>query len=120
MIPAGLTAALANRKKYVEEQSLVAEGCGAGTGELRVTGSKFAGFTFVEKSETGFTGLVNQGATCYLNSLIQALFMLPEFRLALYHWQYDADLHGDEDLCIALQVSLLKMSFIRTTHLAYS
>src|SRR5690554_4669015 len=104
MIPTGLAAALANRKKYVEEQSLVAEGCGAGTGELRVSGSKFAGFTFVEKSSTGFTGLVNQGATCYLNSLVQALFMLPEFRLAVYNWEYDADLHGEEASCIALQV----------------
>lgn len=27
-----------------------------------------------------FCGLRNQGATCYLNSLIQTLFLTPEFR----------------------------------------
>ena len=28
----------------------------------------------------GFCGIFNQGATCYLNSLLQTLFMTPEFR----------------------------------------
>jgi len=31
-----------------------------------------------------FCGLVNQAMTCYLNSLLQTLFMTPEFRNALY------------------------------------
>ena len=32
-------------------------------------------------------GLSNQGGTCYLNSLIQTLFMTPEFREMLYAWR---------------------------------
>ena len=32
----------------------------------------------------GFMGLRNQGATCYLNSLLQACYMTPEFRGGLY------------------------------------
>lgn len=36
-----------------------------------------------------YIGLVNQAMTCYLNSLLQALFMTPEFRNALYNWEFD-------------------------------
>ena len=32
----------------------------------------------------GFVGLQNQGATCYLNSLIQVMYMTPELRDGLY------------------------------------
>ncbi|CAH0774521.1 unnamed protein product [Bemisia tabaci] len=38
---------------------------------------------------TGYVGLVNQAMTCYLNSLLQALYMTPEFRNALYSWEFD-------------------------------
>lgn len=41
-----------------------------------------------KKSSTGFAGLSNQGATCYMNSLIQGLFMTPEFRTAVYNWSF--------------------------------
>lgn len=37
----------------------------------------------------GYVGLVNQAMTCYLNSLLQALFMTPEFRNAMYKWEDD-------------------------------
>ena len=36
-----------------------------------------------EKSTCGYVGLKNLGATCYLNSLTQQLFMIPEFRAAV-------------------------------------
>ena len=44
---------------------------------------------FGQKSECGFVGLSNQGATCYLNSLLQCLYMTPEFRYTLFKWQYN-------------------------------
>ncbi|KFA48120.1 hypothetical protein S40293_09283 [Stachybotrys chartarum IBT 40293] len=36
------------------------------------------------KKETGFVGLKNQGATCYLNSLLQSLYFTNRFRKAIY------------------------------------
>lgn len=38
---------------------------------------------------TNYVGLVNQAMTCYLNSLVQALYMTPEFRNAIYNWEFD-------------------------------
>ncbi|XP_057671617.1 ubiquitin carboxyl-terminal hydrolase 47 [Diorhabda carinulata] len=38
---------------------------------------------------TNYVGLVNQAMTCYLNSLLQTLYMTPEFRNALYNWEFD-------------------------------
>ena len=45
-------------------------------------------FVFRNFSSIGYVGLVNQAMTCYLNSLLQTLFMTPEFRNALYRWEF--------------------------------
>ncbi|MDP2439816.1 MAG: hypothetical protein Q8P67_29045, partial [archaeon] len=53
-------------------------------------------------------GLFNQGATCYMNSLLQALFFSPEFRAKIYSWEYDPLIHGKRgDLVIPLQLQRL-------------
>jgi ubiquitin C-terminal hydrolase len=52
-------------------------------------------------------GLAAQGTTGYANSLFQTLYMTPEFRRALYEWEYNVDVHGEEDDCIPLQLQRL-------------
>ena len=54
-----------------------------------------------------YVGLSNQGATCYLNSLIQTLFMTPDFRRAVFKWKYDPVKDGEEEHCIPLQLQKL-------------
>lgn len=54
-----------------------------------------------------FAGLGNQGATCYMNSLLQGLFITPEFRRMLYRWQYDPMKNADKKDCIPYQLSKL-------------
>ena len=50
---------------------------------------------------------MGQGATCYMNSLLQSLYMTPEFRRALYSWNYDPEKDGKEEHCIPLQLQIL-------------
>lgn len=54
-----------------------------------------------------FVGLSNQGATCYLNGLLQTLFMTPEFRRAVYRWRYSTELHGKKESSIPYQLQCL-------------
>lgn len=56
---------------------------------------------------TGYRGLVNQAMTCYLNSLLQALFMTPEFRNALYKWEFDFHSNINESKSIPFQLQKL-------------
>uniref|UniRef100_T1J5G5 Ubiquitin carboxyl-terminal hydrolase 47 n=1 Tax=Strigamia maritima TaxID=126957 RepID=T1J5G5_STRMM len=78
------------------------------------------------KHDIGYVGLVNQAMTCYLNSLLQTLFMTPEFRNALYRWEFDGK-KEDEDKSIPfqlqklfLQLQISKRHAIETTELTRS
>jgi len=53
-------------------------------------------YTTPEKPDHGFAGLKNQGATCYLNSLLQTLYMTLELRQAIFQWEYDLELDGED------------------------
>ena len=50
-----------------------------------VTGVLWHNFTnYDSKDITGYVGLLNQGATCYMNSFVQSIFLTNEFRAAVY------------------------------------
>lgn len=62
-----------------------------------------------------------------MNSLLQTLFMTPEFRLKLYSFRYDRQVHGASANCIPYQLQLLfarlqqtHLSFVETTDLIQS
>ncbi len=63
--------------------------------------------SFHPKGAAGRVGLQNQGATCYLNSLLQTLYLDPSFRSILYSFRYDEKKDGDKALCIPFQLQLL-------------
>lgn len=109
MDPALLASALKARKRYVEGSAdAVVTAMGRNT-DLRSTSTVDGAATtdFTDKSITGYTGLMNQGATCYLNSLVQSLYMIPDFRAMLYSWPYSSSEHGQEELCLARQLQKL-------------
>ncbi|GMF42516.1 unnamed protein product [Phytophthora fragariaefolia] len=59
-------------------------------------GSSHASSAGYSRARKAFTGLSNQGATCYMNSLLQSMFMTPEFRQGLYRWTCHRAAKGDE------------------------
>lgn len=71
-------------------------------------------FRNTSKEDTGYVGLQNQGATCYMNSLLQSLYHIPSFRRIVYN----IPLSGTEDIntCFPLCMQRLfaKMQFSDT------
>ncbi|KAJ3051463.1 hypothetical protein HK097_007526 [Rhizophlyctis rosea] len=62
------------------------------------------------KKETGFVGLKNQGATCYMNSLLQSLYFTTYFRKATYQIPTDTD-EPQKSVPLALQRVFYNLQF---------
>ena len=58
------------------------------------------------KKETGFVGLKNQGATCYMNSLLQFLYNINYFRQAVYHMPT-----AEEDIAKSIPLALQSLFY---------
>jgi len=71
---------------------------------VELTVEKDERWAYDSRAATGHVGLKNQGATCYMNSLLQYLFHLPFFRKASGLLEAS---HGSQD---STSVSLLLVS----------
>ena len=54
-----------------------------------------------------FVGLSTQGATCYMNRLLQTLFMTPDLRHRLYAWTFEETEQAKKEDSIPYQLQLL-------------
>jgi len=66
------------------------------------------------RKEFGFVGLKNQGATCYMNSLLQALYHVPYFRKAVYQLPTDNEV-PTKSIQLALQRIFYRLQFGATS-----
>ncbi|XP_038690436.1 ubiquitin carboxyl-terminal hydrolase 12-like isoform X4 [Tripterygium wilfordii] len=67
------------------------------------------------KKETGYVGLKNQGATCYMNSLLQTLYHIPYFRKAVYHMPTTENDNPSGSIPLALQSLFYKLQYTDTS-----
>ncbi|KAL0719716.1 hypothetical protein Bca4012_069040 [Brassica carinata] len=68
-------------------------------------------WSYDSKKETGFVGLKNQGATCYMNSLLQTLYHIPYFRKAVYHMPTTETDAPTASIPLALQSLFYKLQY---------
>ncbi|KAF2276539.1 cysteine proteinase [Westerdykella ornata] len=97
---------------------MVEDNCANITAYVRVikdpTGVLWHNFlNYDSKKETGMVGLKNQGATCYLNSLLQSLFFTHLFRQVVYQIPTDQE-SGRMDSAYALQRLFYHLQYSNT------
>ncbi|KAL3876817.1 hypothetical protein ACJMK2_034611, partial [Sinanodonta woodiana] len=68
------------------------------------------GVSWDSKKHTGFVGLKNQGATCYMNSLLQTLFFTNKLRKAVYLMPTESD-DPAKSVPLALQRVFFELQF---------
>eukprot|EP01105_Mastigella_eilhardi_P020175 TRINITY_DN4786_c0_g1_i6.p1 TRINITY_DN4786_c0_g1~~TRINITY_DN4786_c0_g1_i6.p1 ORF type:complete len:975 (-),score=258.77 TRINITY_DN4786_c0_g1_i6:133-3057(-) len=65
------------------------------------------------RKATGYVGLENQGATCYMNSLLQTLYHTPAFRMAVYQMPTSSQDDPNSNIQLALQRVFFNLKYSR-------
>ena len=72
--------------------------------------SDMAWWNYDSRKETGYVGILNQGATCYMNSLLQTLYHTNYFRKCVYQLPTESDEVG-ASIPLALQRLFYNLQF---------
>ncbi|KAL0278652.1 UNVERIFIED_CONTAM: hypothetical protein PYX00_000410 [Menopon gallinae] len=78
--------------------------------EVHVNADAPHGVSWDSKKHTGFVGLKNQGATCYMNSLLQTLYFTNQLRKAVYKMPTESD-DSTKSVALALQRVFYELQF---------
>ncbi|XP_014681204.1 PREDICTED: ubiquitin carboxyl-terminal hydrolase 7-like [Priapulus caudatus] len=89
-------------KGYVKDDTI--------TLEVSVSADAPHGVSWDSKKHTGYVGLKNQGATCYMNSLLQTLFFTNKLREAVYLMPTEND-DTMKSVAFALQQVFYELEF---------
>ena len=81
-------------KGWVKDDTIIAE--------CKLHAEAPHGVDWDSKRLTGFVGLKNQGATCYMNSLLQSLYFISKFRKAVYQMPTEGE-DSTKNVPLALQ-----------------
>eukprot|EP00803_Ostreobium_quekettii_P004318 evm.model.scf_1518.4 EVM.evm.TU.scf_1518.4 scf_1518:22440-34055(-) len=95
------------KKGFVIDDTLVLK--------VKITVQRDERYSYASRKETGYVGLKNQGATCYMNSLLQYLYHLPYFRKAVYHMPTLETDEPERSLPLALQSLFFKLQHSPTS-----
>nr|CAD7593064.1 unnamed protein product [Timema genevievae] len=89
-------------KGYIKDDTI--------TLEVHVVADAPHGVSWDSKKHTGFVGLKNQGATCYMNSLLQTLYFTNQLRKAVYKMPTESD-DSSKSVALALQRVFHELQF---------
>ncbi|XP_070580003.1 ubiquitin carboxyl-terminal hydrolase 7-like [Ptychodera flava] len=78
--------------------------------EVNVVADAPHGVSWDSKKHTGYVGLKNQGATCYMNSLLQTLFFTNKLRKAVYLMPTESD-DSSKSVPLALQRVFFELQY---------
>ncbi|VEN46233.1 unnamed protein product [Callosobruchus maculatus] len=89
-------------KGYIKDDAI--------TLEVQVVADAPHGVSWDSKKHTGYVGLKNQGATCYMNSLLQTLYFTNQLRRAVYKMPTESD-DSTKSVALALQRVFHELQF---------